>query len=154
MNIVDLKDEPGLLQTLAEWHHLEWSYLNPQTDFQMRLIEMQSYLDDELVPSTFIAKEENILLGSAAIVSHDMDILPDLSPWLASVFVASEHRRKGVASQLVKHIENKAKTENIASLYLYTPDREDFYLKLGWIVMEHKSYRGHNVSIMTKQLQN
>lgn len=103
--------------------------------------------DDDLIPSTFIAKENN-LMGSASIIEQDMDTRPELTPWLASVFVAPEYRNNGVGSSLVKHIMQTAKQAGIEKLYLFTPDRETFYEKLGWQVLSREIYRGHSVTVM------
>ena len=150
MQILDLRDEPQQIPTLAEWHHQQWASLNPNGSLEKRILKMQDYLSDELVPSTFIAKTTE-LLGSAAIVENDMETKPDLTPWLASVFVAPEYRRQGVGSQLVKHAMQKAKQAGIEAMYLFTPDQVNFYQKLGWEVIANEEYRGHSVMVMRCQ---
>ena len=151
MKIIDLKEDPEALHTLGEWHHKEWSYLNPNTSVQVRIEKMKSHLGEGLIPSTFIAKDD-VLIGSAAIVAHDMDAKPQLTPWLASVFVAPEHRGKGVGSELVRYVMRKAQEAGIGTLYLFTPDREGFYKNLGWQVLSKETYRGHLVTIMQVRL--
>lgn len=151
MEIVNLKEEPKHLPVLAEWHHKEWSDLNPGETIEQRIERMQAYLNESFVPSTFIAKD-GALLGSAAIVAHDMETKPDLSPWLASVFVAPEQRGKGLGARLVLHVMNEAKTRGIDTLYLFTPDKVPFYQKLGWKIMTQEKYRGQEVTIMTIEL--
>lgn len=147
MKIIDLKFEPHHIPLLAGWHHQEWSYLNPDLTVAQRAEWMQSYLSDGLVPSTFVALEEQ-LLGSAAIIEHDLETRPDLSPWLASVFVAPEHRCKGVGSKLVLYVMQKTKEAGIPVLYLFTPDKEHFYQKIGWHTISNETYRGHLITIM------
>ena len=151
MQILNLKNEPHHISTLAEWHHNEWSYLNPAGSIEKRIEKMQSYLGADLIPSTFIAKETE-LLGSAAIVDSDMDTRPELFPWLASVFVAPAYRNQGIGSSLVKHVSQKAQEAGIEALYLFTPDRENFYQKLGWQVLSKQDYRGHPVTVMCIKL--
>jgi N-acetylglutamate synthase-like GNAT family acetyltransferase len=151
MKIIDLKFEPYHIPMLAGWHHGQWSYLNPNWPVEQRGEEMRLHLTDELVPSTFIAKEDD-LLGSASIVEHDMDNKPDLSPWLASVFVSPENRDKGVGSRLVLHVMDKAKEAGISVLYLFTPDKERFYQKLGWQPISKETYRGHLITVMQANL--
>ncbi len=148
MNIFDLKEEPEHIPTLADWHHNEWAHLNPDDNVQKRIDKMQSYLGRELIPCTFIAKERNRLAGSAAIVKHDMDTKLELSPWLASVFVAPEYRQKGIGTKLVLHVMGKAKDEGISTLYLFTPNKEKFYKDLGWSTFGEELYRGEEVAIM------
>jgi GNAT superfamily N-acetyltransferase len=119
--ITDLKTEPHHIPVLADWHHHEWSSLNPGKTVDQRISAMSSYLADDLVPSTFIAKGNgNDLMGSAAIIENDMDTRPELTPWLASVFVAKEFRNRGIGSQLVKHVMDEVRKAGIMELYLFT----------------------------------
>ncbi len=151
MQIIDLKFEPYHIPRLAEWHHQEWSYLNPDLTVSQRAEWMQSYLSDDLVPSTFIALREQ-LLGSAAIIEHDLETRPDLSPWLASVFVAPEHRGQGIGTKLVIHVMEKVREAGILVLYLFTPDKEGFYQKLGWQTLSKETFRDHPITVMQANL--
>jgi hypothetical protein len=40
----------------------------------------------------------------------------------------------------------------VRKLYLFTPDQEQFYARLGWLVIDHTEYRGQQVVIMNKSL--
>ena len=152
MDIINLKEEPNLIPTLAKWHHNEWSYLNPSLTLNERIYKMEAYLSNEIIPSTYIAKENNILLGSSALLEHDMETKKHLTPWLASIYVAEPHRKQGIGSKLVLHAMKEAKKENISKLYLFTPDQENFYKNLGWSTIEKESYHNHNVTIMEAAL--
>jgi N-acetylglutamate synthase-like GNAT family acetyltransferase len=151
MQILDLKTEPYHIPKLAEWHHCEWSYLNPDGNLEQRIEMMHEYLGENFIPSTFIAKTSE-LMGSAAIIDSDMDTRPDLGPWLASVFVAPAYRGKGVGRALVKHVMQAAQAAGIQELYLFTPDAEGFYQNLGWQIVAKENYRGHEVTIMVVKL--
>jgi N-acetylglutamate synthase-like GNAT family acetyltransferase len=150
-NITDLKTESHHIPVLADWHHHEWSSFNPGKNVDQRIESMQSYLSDDLVPSTFIAKGTH-LMGSAAIIENDMDIHAELTPWLASVYVAPEFRNQGVGSRLVERIMEEARKTGIRELYLFTPDRVSFYEKLGWQIFNTEMYRGHWVTVMSVKL--
>ena len=151
VEIINLKDEPEHLTTLARWHQHEWSFLNPGETLEERILRMQPYLNADFIPSTFIAKDK-CLLGSAAIVANDMDTRLELTPWLASVFVTPEKRQHGLGSKLVLHVMKQAKREGITTLYLFTPDKQNFYAKLGWITKSIEQYQGHEVTIMQTSL--
>lgn len=151
MKIIDLKYEAQYIPILAEWHHQEWSYLHPGGSIEKRMESMQSFLNDDFIPNTFVAIE-NDLLGSAAIVAHDMDTNQEYSPWLASVFVSPENRCRGIGSQLVIQVMNRARDAGIKTLFLFTPDKEHFYKKLGWHTISNEIYRGHMVTIMQVNL--
>ena len=146
-SIIDLKEQPQHIDTLAQWHHKEWSHFNPQENIAQRIKKMQPYFNDNFVPTTFLAIDGE-LLGSAAIVDNDMETRPELSPWLASVYVAAQHRNNGVGSKLVNHVVEQAKLNDINKLYLMTPDKKDFYQALGWKQIDEERYRGFNVTIM------
>ena len=151
MNIVNLKDVPEHLETLAQWHQQEWSYLNPGQTLADRIEKMQKYLNDDFVPSTFVALS-NELMGSAAIVEHDMEDRPELSPWMASVYVAPASRRQGIGSQLVQHVVEQAQRHGLRDLFLYTPNQAKFYERLGWHCLEQTPYHGHDMTIMVYKL--
>lgn len=153
MDILDLKEEPEHIPTLAAWHHQEWASLNPGQSLQQRIDKMQCYLGDALIPSTFIAKDNDHLIGSAAIVEHDMDNKPELSPWLASVFIDPIYRRKGVGTSLILHVMNKAKEAGIKTLYLFTSNEEAFYKKLAWSTISNELYLDKTVTIMKIMLK-
>jgi len=81
-----------------------------------------------------------------------MDNRPDLSPWLAGVFVAPEHRRLGIGAALVRRIMEEARRLHVPKLYLYTVESTVFYAGLGWSFLEKARYRQKDVSIMSAVL--
>jgi len=151
MQIDNLKKVPQYLLPLAQWHQAQWQVLNPGQTLQQRIDKMQLYLNDDFIPTTFVASAQQ-LLGSAAIVQCDMDIRPQLMPWLASVYVDKTQRQQGIGSQLVRHVMQQAAEQGIERLYLYTPDQQNFYKKLGWRIMEKIEYHGSKVCIMQADL--
>jgi len=70
-----------------------------------------------------------------------MDIRPTLTPWLSGVFVAPEHRRRGIGAALVERVVQEAQALGKPCLYLYTPGCGALYLRLGWWVAERTFYR-------------
>lgn len=149
MQISTLKDKPQHLLPLAQWHHAEWSYLNPDRSLDERVKEMQEDLQGKAIPTTFVAEDKGELLGSACILAEDMSSHPELSPWLASVYVADKHRKKGIGSVLVKRVMQHAQDNGIKRLYLYTPDQAQLYARLGWQVFSEERYNGTPVTIMS-----
>ncbi len=149
MEIGYLADHSHFIPTLSKWHHDQWSYLNPSRTIEDRVEELQLSASRQQIPITFVAFSGGVLLGSASLIAHDMDTRLDLSPWLASVYVAPRHRKKGFGSALVKRTVKEAKASAVETLYLFTPDREDFYARLGWSFLERTGYHGENVVIMS-----
>jgi len=79
---------------------------------------------------------------------------PELTPWLASLYVGEPYRNRGVATALVRHVVHEAGRSGFPQLYLYTPDREPFFLALGWKTMIKEDYNGVPVTIMDLDLRN
>ena len=145
--IKNLKQRPDTLTQLAQWHQSEWSQLNPVETLEQRINRMQDYLNDDFIPSTFVAIEHS-LLGSAAIVKNDMETRKTLSPWLASVYVSAEKRGSGIGRKLVQHVMSCATNKQYNKLYLFTADQQHFYEKLGWQTFDTECYHGQQVSLM------
>ena len=74
------------------------------------------------------------------------------NPWLASVFVPPEHRGKGIASALVRTVEEAAKRLGYERLYLFTESATSLYAGLGWQALEQCDYRGERIQVMDKSL--
>ena len=109
---------------------------------------LEAELESDGLDRTFVAVSGDTLHGSASLVEHDMNTRMDLSPWLASVYVAAEHRKKGIASALVRRIVEEATSLGHRSFYLFTPDQEKLYAGLGWSLLEETEFEGHQVTIM------
>ncbi len=152
LKFVNLIEEPEHLQQLASWHHAEWAGLNPGLSLQQRIEHMQSNLGQDFVPTTFLVKRGKALIGSAAIVAHDMDNHRDLSPWLASVYIVKNERNQGIGHQLIDFVSEQTKLAGLEKLFLFTPDRDRFYQHCGWKICHLEQYRGVSVTVMMKKL--
>lgn len=148
MKIINLASAPEHIPTIAAWHHAQWGYLNPGGTFESRVEKMQRYLKGAAMPAMYICVDGKYVVGTAALVESDMDSHPELSPWLASVYVNPDYRNRGVGAALVKHIVNQSKALGFSPLYLFTPDRAKFYQGLGWEFIAQESYRGGEATLM------
>jgi GNAT superfamily N-acetyltransferase len=149
MQLGYLADHQDFIPILAQWHHREWAYLRPGDSVEARIARLRGYCGHREIPTVVVSFADGALLGSAMLVAHDMDTRMDLSPWLAGVFVASEHRGNGFGVALVRRIIDDATALGVRRLYLYTPSTEQFYSRLGWSLVERTSYRGANVVVMS-----
>jgi N-acetylglutamate synthase-like GNAT family acetyltransferase len=106
-------------------------------------------MNRDRIPLAIVALEAGEVLGSASLVAHDMDTRMELTPWLASVFVGEQYRRRGVGAELVRRIMAEAGKLKVPLLHLYTVHSEKLYASLGWTVMERTNYLEHPVVLMT-----
>jgi GNAT superfamily N-acetyltransferase len=164
MQINYLADHPDFIPTLARWHHEQWKHLSPGDSVEERTARLRAHLSIGQIPTTFVAispadgpgseRDRTQILGSASLIAQDMDTHPELSPWLASVFVAPQYRGQGIGTALVRRVILEAETLGVARLYLFTtPDKNGFYARLGWSLIESTRYRGYQQIVMVLQIE-
>jgi GNAT superfamily N-acetyltransferase len=113
-----LADRREFIPTAARWHHEEWGHLRPGETVEDRAVRVERDCGHREIPTTFVALAGHQCLGSASLVACDMDIRPALTPWLSGVFVAPEHRRRGVGAALVERVVQEARALGKPRLYL------------------------------------
>jgi N-acetylglutamate synthase-like GNAT family acetyltransferase len=152
MDIDYLANHKDVIPTLAQWSHHQWGYLYPERTLADVQHSISERTNKNKIPLALIALEGSEPLGTVCLKIHDMDTRRDLTPWLAGLYVEASRRGEGIGRRLVAAIEEKAKEMGIKKLFLFTPESEGFYLKLGWDVLERVEYQGHPATIMSKEL--
>ncbi|MBK5374139.1 GNAT family N-acetyltransferase [Pseudomonas sp. TH43] len=148
MQIEYLCDHPELIEELAELNFKEWGEFRPGDTLEARTERMRAACGKGAIPSVVVAIEKGTLLGGALLIDSDMKTRPELTPWLAGVYVKTEQRGRGVASQLVKRIVEEAAALGVPQLYLYTDAAQSLYARLGWEVIEDVVYEDLPVTVM------
>ena len=124
MQIGYLADHQDFIPTLAQWHHREWVYLRPGDSLEARTARLRASCGHREIPTVMVSFTGGTLLGSAMLVAHDMDTRMELSPWLAGVFVAPNHRRHGIGAALVRRaVDDATATWRAAALPLHSEHR-------------------------------
>jgi GNAT superfamily N-acetyltransferase len=152
MQIAYLADHPEHIPTVAAWHYAEWGHLNSGDSVPSRIERLHQHSGRPGIPTTLIALEEGTLLGAASLVVNDLRTHPHLTPFLASVYVAPEYRRRGAASALVRQAMAVVQQLGIPTFYLITPDQQRLYAGLGWNAQGEVEYRGEWVTLMSVTL--
>ena len=101
---------------------------------------------------TFVLFEKGRPVGTAGVVRGDLDTRPDLTPWLAGVFVHPEFRGRGYATALIRRAEAFAAAACVPVLWLYTLTAEPFYARLGWQRVGVEQEDGDEVVLMRRCL--
>ncbi len=91
-------------------------------------------------------------VGTAALIRSDLDSRPDLTPWLAGLFVQPAFRGRGYATALVRRVEEFAVAAGVSVIWLYTSTAEPLYARLGWERVGLEDERGEPVVLMRRQL--
>lgn len=152
MHIVYLADYPQYIPTVAHWQYEAWGHSNPGDSVERRIERLSQHTGRPGIPTTLIAIENDAVLGSAGLVVNDLRTHPDLTPFLAGVYVAPMHRRRGVATALVTQAKAVIQQLGLSALYLITPDQQNLYARLGWAPQGDVEYRGELVTLMVVTL--
>lgn len=108
---------------------------------------------DNEIPLTMIAHENGALCGSVTLKVNEGDEFPELTPWLAGVFVLPQFRGKGIGRSLVTFAEMVASEKfGVRKLYLYTSTAAGLYSALGYCVFAQAEKDGKVVEYMEKEL--
>lgn len=156
MRIAPLVERPDLAAQVAAWGFAEWGHLNPGETLERRPVRIKGKMNVDRVPIGFVALDDSGsgsdgIVGTASLIFDDLEGDPR-NPWLASVFVPPAHRKKGIASALVRTVEDTARRLGYSRLYLFTSTAPDLYAGLGWRALERRDYRGEHIQIMDRTL--
>lgn len=138
LRIEQLATRMDLLPVVAGWIYDEWwqdvedASLNTLTDL------LGAHRVPDRIPMTLVALLGAQPVGTATLLAHDVgtEQWPQLSPWVAAVYVVPAYRRRGIGARLVTETVTGAKTMGTGILYLLTTEREDFYRRLGWQALD------------------
>ena len=91
-------------------------------------------------------------VGTAGLIVSDLSTRPELTPWLAAVYVRPDQRGRGYALDLVRAVEGAASVAGIKRIWLYTTTAEALYLKAGWDAVERFERNGTPAVLMRRDL--
>jgi len=140
--IIDPKDPclPLLCQWLMDW----WGHEEGFTKEKMASYIGHS-LCKERIPQTIVLYLGDTPIGMYQFSMTDIDVRPDLYPWLANVYLDPAYRNRGYGTVLMEHIRNTAREGlPFQELFLYTTHTE-LYERYGWdFVSEIDTFLEHN----------
>jgi predicted N-acetyltransferase YhbS len=96
------------------------------------VLEFMKKTNSDRLPITYVAIEHNECVGTVSLFENDLSTRMDLSPWLASLVVRYDCRKRGVGEKLIEYALNEAKSFGYKKLYLKTEKHGSFYSKRGW----------------------
>lgn len=142
MTIHLLRDKPEYIKQVADWlysifireHHPDFSYE-----------ELLEVLKERV---TYILLEGDRCIGTVSLFDNDLKKLPDLTPWLAALYVDEQYRSRGYAKGLIEFLITEVKKLGYKRLYLRTETAQNYYANLGWeFVMDTVDEDGIDTSV-------
>lgn len=137
---------------IAKWIYDEWAYVYPQKSLQDIQKTLISRINEREMPITLVAHDERGILGTASLKAEDLDIAPELTPWISSVYVHPDYRGEGIGTALAAEIERIARELGFARLHLFNPLARGVFEKLGWHLLKTCQFRGKELAILAKEL--
>lgn len=148
--IATISDQPELAALVARWR-VDAFFTEPggYTVEEMTALILAPPVG---LKETFVLFDHDQPVGTAGLVRSDLKDRPDLTPWLAGVFVQPSFRGRGYATALIRQAEAFAAAASTPILWLYTSTAEPFYVRLGWQRAGIEQENGHEVVLMRRYL--
>ncbi len=136
---------------LAElWYQEISRHWVPNASIENAKQKLNTHLHRDKMPLALVALYEGKPIGIACLRETD-GIRPGIAPWLGSLVVHPEYRRRAVGEALIEAIKLQAKNFGHSILYLLAFDSTipDWYAKLGWQLIGDDELFGHHVAVMS-----
>jgi len=148
--ISDLRQRPEFLNTVAMriWQAW-WRETGHPLDYIAGRLRDEN-LNADPIPFALVAHDGAEFLGTSSVITADLPERPQLSPWVAAVWVEPQARRRGVGAALVDRAALDCFALGIFSAYLCARrERSSFYQRLGWIPIE-RDVGPHRLSVFVR----
>lgn len=133
--IIDhLPRHPEFVPTVARWIYDEFVDSTLWTFDQITAKFTECHLDK--LPMTWIALDQGQCVGTVSLFQNDLKPRPDLTPWLAALYVKPESRGSGVAARLIESVIAESRRLEYDTLYLRTEHTAEYYRQRGWRFLE------------------
>jgi GNAT superfamily N-acetyltransferase len=101
--------------------------------------------------AAYVARIDDVLVGTCLMVRHELEPARDLTPWLAGLVVEKGYQSRGIGTSLVRAIEAHAGSMGVGTLHLYTWEARGFYSALGWNTVETFEDHGEPTVLMSRR---
>lgn len=128
IKITNLREAPELIPEAAAWFAARWGI--PREEYEASM--MESAESRAPVPQWFaVTDARGKITAGAGIIENDFHDRKDLSPNLCALFVEEQHRRRGIAGELLDFAREAMRRAGIPKFYLVT-EHTSFYERYGW----------------------
>ncbi len=152
MIIEPLSCHPDRVVELAGLLNDEWFDFAPWSDRERIEKRFREAASEATFPKAFLALKDEAVVGTASVKLRALQHHPDRLHWLDEVFVVPDYRGQGIAKGLIDVAVSYAKSLMAEDLFLYTPDKQALYERLGWGEIDQDDVNGERVSIMVRKL--
>lgn len=152
MNFVILNEShTQLIEQIANTLHTEWHELeswNDTANIHQRLIVRIAASSPETV-SCFV-DDNGQLLATASIILKELTDIQNAKWWIGEIVTVPSARGQGIGSQLIERLYHEFKQCSDECLYLYTPDMQALYRRMGWVDVQQTIANDEQVTVMKR----
>jgi GNAT superfamily N-acetyltransferase len=149
--ISQLRPGSPAVRVCARWRH-DAFFREDGFSLQYCLDQLAEFLAEQDYEIALLAEVGGRPAGTCLFVRREIDLVHELTPWLAGLYVAPEFRNRSIGRALVAAIEGHARKVGCDRLHLYTSGAEAYYAQLGWHVSERFPWDGEPFVLMHRDL--
>ncbi len=123
---VTLLEAPERKEEAAAWFHSKWGV--PKEAY---LACMDDCLKGEIPYDWYLCLWNGSIVAGLGVIENDFHDRPDLTPNICAVYTEEDHRKKGIAGNLLRMAVEDLRAKGISPVYLVT-DHIGFYERYGW----------------------
>ena len=147
MQISKLTCKNEIFDKILDWYYEWWGKGEGWSKEKVEYFLLHSINNDRL-PVTYYAHEGDDIKGVYQISMFDLDVRPDIYPWLINIYVDEKSRGEGICRKLVFHAEKTAREMGYDELFLYT-HHKGLYEKFGYKFFDNtETFRGDTETIL------
>lgn len=126
---------------------LSWHRPRPSED---ALFDINSFCNRDKLPICLVAMKRGLFVGSV-VLRQKSGSHHHLGPWVTSLFVIREERRKGIGTKLIEAVENLSANLGFSKIYSRSATAVDFFRKIDWISFDR--IEESNLTIFIRDLK-
>ena len=130
MEIIEIHQRPKFFQEAVKLFWEQWGNESNYKFYEDCMIH--SGKDPSSLPIFYVALENDVIIGTYALLRNDINSRQDLFPWLACLYVDPAFRGNSIGKQLLEHGLHVTAKLGHEKLYL-SSDLEGYYEQYGWI---------------------
>jgi len=147
-----LAEHPDFIPTLSKWFLREWRDFYGDKSWEAVAETFYKRLNRNRIPLSLVAFEDGDPLGTISLLEESISTHPHLAPWLGGLYVCEAERQRGIGRQLIEAGRAEAGKLGIGQIFIGIRKAEDYYLKLGWKIVERTHYHDEDIIIMQLDL--
>jgi GNAT superfamily N-acetyltransferase len=152
LTVSPLKELPELAVLLARWYKDDSpDYFSGQSEEDIATEFFSLPANGEL-PLVLVAMNHGTPCGTISLRETSITSRPELSPWLAGLYVIPGLRGRGIGRSLVEAGEAAAGGMGIPVLYTGTSTVHAMLLTRRWLPLEELEYHGERLILYRKQV--